>query len=186
MAEKQLSGTRVLMVVAPEQFRDEELLEPKRILEAQGAKVAVASTCKGTAKGMLGATVNPDMLIVEACARDFDAVTVVGGMGSPDFLWPDANLHRLLVEMHNENKVVAGICLSGAVLAKAGVLKGKKATVWPTPESLKVLEEGNAKYEKKPLVIDGKAITAEGPQAASDFGQAIVNLLMMSKSGAKV
>ena len=184
MAEKQLSGTRVLMVVAPEQFRDEELLEPKKILEAQGAEVVISSTRKGVAKGMLGATVNPDILIVDAHAKDFDAVTVVGGMGSPDFLWSDANLHRLLVEMHNDNKVVAGICLSGAVLAKAGVLSGKEATVWPTPESLQVLAEGNAKYQKKPLVVDGKVITAEGPQAASDFGQAIVNLL--TKSGAKV
>lgn len=184
MAEKKLAGRKVLMVVAPDQFRDEELLEPKKILEQEGAEVIVASTQPGEARGMLGARVRPDRQLSEVKAAEFDAVTVVGGMGSPEHLWDNSTLHGILREMKQSEKVVSAICLSGAALAKAGVLEGKAATVWPMPESLKALAEGKAKYQEKPVVQDGRVITANGPEAAREFGQTIVKEL--SRTAASV
>ncbi len=177
MAEKRLTGTRILMVIAPDQFRDEELLEPKKIFLEEGAQVVVASTRDGEAKGMLGARCQPDTLLAKASAGDYDAIVVVGGMGSPQHLWDCADLHRLLKEMDREEKVISGICLSGAALARAGVLAGREATVWPAPESLAALNAGKARYKKEPVVCDGRVITANGPEAARQFGQAIVKEL---------
>lgn len=184
MAGKKLADKKVLMIIAPDQFRDEELLEPKQALVNEGATVVIACRETKEAKGMLGAKVKPDMRLKDVKAQDFDAVTVVGGMGSPTYLWEDKDLHKLLQEMHNANKVVSGICLSGAVLARAGVLKNKNATVWPMPESIKALEEGQARYHKQPVVQDGKIITAVGPDAVKEFGEAIINEL--SRQTAKV
>jgi protease I len=107
----------------------------------------------------------------------YDAVVVVGGMGSPAHLWKDADLHGLIRQMKEADKVVSAICLSGAALAEAGVLEGKRATVWPMPESLDALARGGAQYEEKPVVKDGKLITANGPEAADEFGQAIAGEL---------
>jgi len=182
MADKKLAGTRILMVVAPEQFRDEELLEPKKIFEEEGAEVVVASTQAGEAKGMLGARVTPDAQIKDVKASEFDAVAVVGGMGSPDHLWQNDTLHNILREMNTTNKVVSAICLSGAALANAGVLESKEATVWPMPESLQALEKGKAKYKKQPVVKDGRTITANGPEAAREFGETIVKELAATKA----
>lgn len=182
MADKKLAGTRILMVVAPDQFRDEELLEPKKIFEEEGAEVVVASTRAGEAKGMLGAKVTPDAQITEVDASGFDAVAVVGGMGSPAHLWDNDTLHNILREMNQANKVVSAICLSGAALARAGVLESKDATVWPMPESLKALEDGKAKYKKQPVVKDGRTITADGPEAAREFGYTIVKELSGTKA----
>lgn len=177
MVGKRLSGKRVLMVIAPREFRDEELLEPRALLAEQGAQIDVASTAKGQATGMLGATVTPDLLLSEANAESYDAVIVVGGMGSPEHLWDNKDLHVLLQNIQSNNKVIAAICLSGAALARAGVLVGKNATVWPMPESLAALEHGKARYTKEPVVCDGKIITADGPGAASQFGTAIADAL---------
>ncbi len=182
MADKKLAGIRILMVVAPDQFRDEELLEPKRIFEEQGAEVVVASTRSGEAKGMLGAKVTPDAQITDLNASEFDAVTVVGGMGSPTHLWDNHTLHNILREMNQANKVVSAICLSGAALARAGVLERKEATVWPMPESLKALDEGKAKYKQQPVVKDGRTITANGPEAAREFGETIVKELSATRA----
>jgi protease I len=174
MAEKRLAGTRILMVIAPDQFRDEELLEPKQLLTEAGATVQVASTKSAEAKGMLGALVTPDLVLADAKSADYQAVIVVGGMGSPDHLWNEPKLHQIVRDLHKDNKVVAAICLSGAVLANAGVLKGKRATVWPMYESLKALSDGNAQYIEQPVVQDGKLITANGPEAAHQFGETII------------
>jgi protease I len=177
MAEGKLAGTKILMVIAPEQFRDEELLEPRAIFSEQGAEVVVASTRPGLSKGMLGASCMPDVLLKDVDSARFDAVVVVGGMGSPTHLWDCAELHELLKQMDKDDKIVSAICLSGAVLAKAGVLRERQATVWPMPESLAALEQGKARYLKLPVVCDGRTVTANGPEAASEFGLAVVREL---------
>lgn len=171
------AGKSVLFVVAPEGFRDEELLEPKRVLEAAGARTAVASTRPGVATGMLGAKVEAQAAVKDARPEEWDAVVVVGGAGSPKHLWEHAPLHALLRDRAKAGKVVAGICLSGAVLAKAGVLQGKKATCWPDPAAVAALGAGGAAYAKTGVVADGMVVTADGPPSARAFGEAIAKAM---------
>ncbi len=174
MPSKMLTGKKVLMVIAPDQFRDEELLVPRQILEENGAEVRVASRTKMECKGMLGARVKPDLLISEARMKDYDAIVVVGGMGSPEFLWGDDVLHALVAESDAAQKPTAAICLSGAVLARAGVLRGHFATVYETPESIREFEEGGATYTGQAVTVDGNLITGKNPDAARKFGEALL------------
>lgn len=176
-----LDGKNVLMIIAPNDFRDEELLEPQRILTEAGAKVVVASTQAGEAKGMLGAKVTPSTTVDKENSGKYAAVVVVGGMGSPEHLWENEHVHKLLQDSLNQHKVVAGICLSGAVLAKAGVLRGCEATVYATPESTLALEHGGATYKRDHVVHDGNVVTADGPEAAKDFAQAIIKAMSAVK-----
>lgn len=173
-----LAGKNILMVIAPKQFRDEELNHPKEIFEKEGAKVTVACKQMGKCSGMLGATATPDILIKDAKDGDYNAVVVVGGNGSPEHLWNDSQLHKLLQDADKSGKVIAGICLSGAVLAKAGVLKNKEATVYETPESLRELQNGGAKFTRKDVVVSGNIITANGPEAAKNFGNSIAEAII--------
>lgn len=177
MAEKTLNGIRVLMIIAPEDFRDEELLEPQQLLTEAGAKVTVASTRAGEAGGMLGAKLVPDAVVDEVKAADYHGVVVVGGMGSPTHLWNNAKVHQLLKDTHSAGRVAGAICLSGAVLANAGVLNGKRATVYVTDESVAALTAGGATYVKEHVVHDGNVVTADGPEAATEFGNALVKAL---------
>lgn len=182
MADKNLSGINVLMVIAHDQFRDEELLEPKKILLDSGANVVVASTKAGTAKGMMGANVEPDTTIDKVKAESFDAVVVIGGLGSPEHLWHNAALHQILQDSKKADKIIGAICLSGAVLANAGVIAGKRATVYETPESVKALADGKCTFINQPLVTDGNVVTANGPAAAADFGRALETAMRAMKS----
>lgn len=181
MADSRLVGVKVVMIIAPEEFRDEELLTPQKELVEAGATVKVASTRAGEAQGMLGAKVTPDLVVNNLRADDVDAAVIVGGMGSPEHLWDDRTLHTLVRNLHSQGKVVAAICLSGAALAKAGILQGRHATVWPMPESLKALKDGKANYVKEHVVQDGRIITADGPEAAHDFAQALIKELSKVK-----
>lgn len=168
---------RILFVIAPERFRDEEFLEPKRALEAAGHAVTVASTRKGTATGMLGARVPVGMTLSEVDPDAFDAIVIAGGAGSPDHLWNCAPLEAAIRSLHAAGKPVAAICLSGAVLARAGVLSGRRATVYPAPRAVLELKRGGATYVEEPVVTDGNLLTASGPEAAPAFGAALVQLL---------
>ncbi len=174
---KPLAGKRVLFVVSQEDFRDEELNHPREELLAAGAETFVAAREMRPAKGMYGAVAAPALRIRDAKAADYDAVVAVGGRGTPDHLWPDRDLKALLAEAKSKGKVVAGICLSGATLAIAGVLQGVEATCWPTDASLEHMRRGGARYVDRPVVAAGKIVTANGPPAARDFGKALVAAL---------
>lgn len=172
-----LTGVRVLVVVAPEDYRDEELLEPKRILEEVGATVDVASTKKGKAKGMKGGSVQATVALAEVDAKAYDAVLVVGGNGSAKFLWDDSSLRRILKIVAGQGKTVGAICLSGAVLAFAGLLNGRRATVWDDPKAIQALKDNGARYVPRGPIVDGNIVTGYGPEEAAAFGEAVRDLI---------
>ena len=163
-----------LMIIAQEMFRDEEYSIPKEILEKAGIKITTASNKTGIAKGKLGMTAKVDIEIKKAKAKDYDAVIFVGGPGCYGF-YEDGDALKIAKEAQAENKVLASICSAGGILAHAGVLKGKKATVFPSEGEL--LKEKGAIYSAKGLEIDGKIITADGPKNAKIFGEAILSSL---------
>ncbi|OYV02987.1 hypothetical protein CGW93_02995 [candidate division bacterium WOR-3 4484_18] len=167
---------KVLMLVAPNGFRDEEYTIPRRILEDNGAYITVASTCKGELKGMLGLKIQADTVIYQVNPLDFDAIVLVGGVGSTIY-WEDDSVHSMIKKANDSLKVVAAICLAPATLANAGVLTNKKATVFPTSTSLQIFEANNVRYVKDGVVITDRIVTASGPQFAEKFGESIWQLL---------
>lgn len=171
---KPLEGKRVVMIIAHQDFRDEELEEPTKLLEEQGAKVAVASSSMEQAQGMLGAQVLPDVLLENVKAADFDAVVFVGGKGASEY-WNDAKAHQIAREASQNGKVLGAICLAPVTLANAGVLKGKKATVWESESSR--LQKQGAHYTGAAVEVDGLIVTANGPEAAQEFGKALAAAL---------
>jgi len=169
---------RVLFIIAQKNFRDEELLHPKKILEDGGYQCDIASITREPAVGMLGAQVKPDLAVKEAKIDDYDAVIVVGGSGSPTLAEHEEVL-RLLQEAAANKKIIGAICLGPMVLARAGVLAGKKATIWCSPSKKEVsyLEDGGAQFVEQDVVQDGNIITANGPHAANEFGKTILKAL---------
>jgi len=168
---------KALIILMPENFRDEEFRIPKEKLEGSGVNVTVAGLQPGEAKGMLGMTTTPDILIDEISIDDYDVIIVPGGAGSPKYLWNNSDVHNLVREAYEKDKIVASICLSGVVLANSGILEGKNATVFATPESVRILEDKGANYLRQGVVVDGKIITADGPQSAERFADEILRLL---------
>ena len=168
---------KALMIIAPRDFRDEEYQEPKAILESEGVKVVVASTVAETARGMFGMQVTPDTTIDEVNPAEFDAVVVVGGSGSQTYLWNNSKVHQIVQALHQKEGLVAAICISPVVLAKAGLLKGKNATVFRTATTINELQKGGAVVLQAPVVVDGKIITGRGPEAAKEFGRKIAENL---------
>ena len=173
MAEVKLTGKKVLMVIPHTQFRDEELFEPKKIFEAEGAAVTVASTTARMCHGTQGGSVQSTLAIADAKSEDFDALVICGGPSVPQFFWNDKKLGELAAAISAAGKVVAAISLSIVVLAKAKLLAGKNATVYFLPQAIQELKTGGATYVDDPLVIQENLILAEGPTESARFGQAI-------------
>ncbi|MFC1558702.1 DJ-1/PfpI family protein [candidate division KSB1 bacterium] len=172
-----IQDKKILMIVAPDKFRDEEFSHPREIFLKEGADVTIASNSLGEAKGMFGARACVDKLISKINYNDYDCIVITGGSGSPEYLWDDKNLITLISDACKNGILVAAICLSGVVLARAGILKGIEATVYRTAESMEEYSKHGVKYTQKSIVKSGRIITADGPAAAREFGNTIVDNL---------
>lgn len=163
------------MVLAKEGFRDEEYIEPRKVLERYGAEVKVASLEKGAAVGMKGKEVDIDLSVAEVDPQLFDAVIFVGGDGMVP-LADNPSLIGLARDFHNAGgKIIAAICAAPAILANAGLLKGRVAVC--SPNVGKILAAGGTLYGNTDVAIAENIITAKGPLAAAQFGEAIAHAI---------
>ncbi len=174
---KPLANKSVLFVIARKEFRDEEYQIPKNILKRLGAKVIVASSDTGVAKGMRGLTVNIDTLISQIETFEFDGLVFVGGMGARKY-WDNEAAHNIIKSAAKGNKVIGAISTAPVILAKAGALRWRAATVWPSPKTKHILKQEKVEYVQRPLVTSDNIVTANGPITAKQFGEEIVRLLL--------
>lgn len=170
----QTEDSKIAMIIAKKDFRDEELLLPKSIFEDAGYKVVVFSVSLGKAQGMLGAVVNVEDTIDRIKSKDFEAVIFVGGVGASRY-WDNQTAHDIAKDTLANNKVLGAICIAPVILANAGVLEGKRATVWSSERGR--LETSGAKYTGASVEVDGNIVTGSGPQAAEEFAKAVLRLI---------
>jgi len=170
---------KILMLIAFKDFRDEEYFVPKEIFEKNGYLIETVSSQKGIALGASGNEAVVTKVPSEINPTDYEALVVCGGPGMIKNL-DNSDFQRLVLAFYQKNKLVAAICAGPALLAKAGILKGIKATVWSSSldkSLVKILETNGALYDKGPVVKDGQIITANGPDAAQEFAEKIVETL---------
>lgn len=173
-----LEGQKVLMIIAHEEFRDEEYDIPRKLLERNRAEITVASTEMSLAKGKLGMLVQPDILTKDVRAIDYDAIVLVGGSGAANY-FNDLIVQGLLRAAVERGRVIAAICIAPVILANAGILAGKKATVFSS--EIDSLEAAGAFYTGREVERDGDILTANGPEASGDFALALVKAIEWKK-----
>lgn len=157
-------------------FRDEEYSEPKKILEEAGIKVTTVSTSKGKAEGKFKMTADVDATLEEINPDEYDAAVLIGGPGALEHL-DNTKVHKIVKDFYLNGKIVAAICISPVILAHAGLLNGKKATVWADGKD--ELIKNGAVYTAIPVETDGLIVTANGPASAKEFGKKIVEMLKL-------
>lgn len=169
-----MSDKKAVLIIAKEIFRDEELFDTQTALEQASVSTTIASSIVGTCKGKLGATAKSTILINDISPDDYDAVIFIGGGGAMEYYESEVAIN-LAKETYNKGKVIAAICIGPRILANAGLLKGKTATCFES-EGQAITELG-ANYTANNVERDGMIVTANGPQASTEFGKTIAAVL---------
>jgi len=170
-------ANRVVLVIASKDYQPIEYSVSKKILEHSGIIVTTASEKAGTATASDGTTTDIDVTIDAISFDDYDALFVIGGKGSLTCL-DTPTVHDLLKRWAATKKPFGAICTPVRILAKSGVLEGKRATGWNGDGELdQIFKDANATYIKKDVVVDGNIVTAVGPTASQEFGAKILSVL---------
>ena len=172
-----MTNMKVLLIIAFQGFQPLEYEEPKKILQKAGVEVITGSDQTGTALSAIDKPVQVDIILDDVKIEDYDGVFFIGGPGALEHL-DNEKSYRIIRELSESDKAWGAICISPRILAKAGVLENKKATGWNDDGQLDdILEQVGAEYVRQPVVADDKLVTGWGPDAAQEFGKAILKIL---------
>lgn len=168
----------ILMVIAPKDFRDEEFFETKEELLDAGFTIVTASISKGICTGTKEGKTIAEVEMEELDTNEYQGVVFIGGPGCRIY-FEDPEAHRIAKEMDADEKLVAAICIAPVILAKAGLLKDKNATVFNS--EIETLKKVGANYTGLALTQDENIITANGPQSSRAFGELIAKTIAENK-----
>lgn len=163
---------KTVLVPLFEGFEEIEAITIIDVLRRGNIEVVTASLADRTVMGAHAIAVIADKLLDEVDVSQFDAIVLAGGAGTFR-LREDPRIAPILIAQANANKLVAAICAAPSVLSAAGLLKGKRATSFPSVKAQ--MEVGE--YLTDPVVVDGKIVTSRGAGTAMVFALKLVEIL---------
>lgn len=173
--EKKLDGKKVAILVA-NGFEQVELTEPRKALEAAGAKTEIVSPAEDEVQGWNHdekADLFPvDMPLKRARSDDYDALLLPGGVRNPDQLRGLTRAVEFVDGFFAAGKPVAAICHAPWMLIDAEVVKGRRITSWP---SLRTdLMNAGADWVDRDVVVDHGLVTSRKPADIPAFNQKMI------------
>ena len=124
----------------------------------------------GQVTGSHGISIGADRNFSGTDFSQYDGVILPGGMPGTTNLAADERVLALLRSFAAAGKLTAAICAAPTVLAKSGLLEGKKAVCYPGMEE----QLTGAKVSFDPVAVDGTVITSRGLGTAIPFALSIV------------
>lgn len=174
LEQEQAVSKAALMVVAPENFHDDEFSVTYDSLTQYDTRITIASTDTVPVTGMFGTVIKPDISLENLDTDDYDALIIIGGSGC-EHLWDNETLHAIVRDFDSGEKLIAAICIAPMVLGRAGILVDKIVTAYPAVRD--DIGKCCIRCTEADVEISGNVITCSQPSAAAGFAGAIISVL---------
>jgi 4-methyl-5(b-hydroxyethyl)-thiazole monophosphate biosynthesis len=140
--------------------------------------------------GRFGLKIKPDVLIDDIDAQEYDALAIPGGFHSHGFDEAyDAKVLNLAKSVYNSGGIIATMCVGILPVAKAGLLKGKRATTYPLSknhDNPRYLRKHGGQYSGKSIEIDDRIISCAGPAQSLHVVMIMLEMLLGSEEIKKI
>lgn len=156
--------TKALVIFYPDCIEFEAILAAQ-VLHEEHLAIEIATPDGSDYLGPSGIALRATHSYAEVHPEDYRVVIVPGG--NTKSVLENETLIGILRAANDAGATFGAICAGPLLLARAGLLKGRRFTHGYGPDSpLPYWQEGS--YEDRPVVVDGNIVTAK-PQAYIDF-----------------
>jgi len=180
-------ANKKIAILATDGFEYVELIEPRKALDAAGAKTEVVSPKQGEIKGWKftdwGDSVKVDVNLASADASDYDGLLLPGGVINPDKLRTEPKAVAFVKAFFEADKPVAAICHGPWMLVEAGVVNGRKLASWPSIRT--DIRNAGGEWVDEPVVTDQRIVTSRKPDDIPAFNQKILELFAGNRQQAQ-
>lgn len=154
-------------------FEETEAITVIDCLRRAGVSVDLVSIHELNVTGSHNISVVADKLIEDM--GDYDGLFLPGGQPGSTHLGNNERVLDLVRSYVKQDKWVSAICAAPTVLSKAGVIKGRHLTSYPTSNVNGMFDE--AIYHEDLVVVDGKLVTSRSMGTALHLGIKLVEVL---------
>lgn len=154
-------------------FEETEAITVIDCLRRAGVSVDLVSIHELNVTGSHNISVVADKLIEDM--GDYDGLFLPGGQPGSTHLSNNERVLDLVRSYVKQDKWVSAICAAPTVLSKAGVIKGRHLTSYPTSNVNGMFDE--AIYHEDLVVVDGKLVTSRSMGTALHLGIKLVEVL---------
>jgi protease I len=180
---QELKDLRVA-ILAENGFEQSELIEPRKALDAAGARTSVVSPQSGMIRGWShtdwGESVPVDVALDEAKPDDYDALLLPGGVMNPDRLRMQPKAVAFVKSFFDAGKPVGAICHGPWLVIEAGAARGRQMTSWPSLQT--DLRNAGADWVDRESVVDGNLVTSRKPDDIPAFNTAVIEQFSKARS----
>ncbi len=162
--------TRVLVVVAPYDFNDKQLVIITSMLLKANIEVMIVNSTGQATKGERGSVITPHGDFYHVDSKSFQGIIFIGGTGAAAYITNRRAL-QLAKEFFEAGKPVGAIGLSPTILAHAQIIRGKRVTARPTERDVMSMY---GQYTGAPVETDGNIITASSTGHTTEFMDAFI------------
>jgi 4-methyl-5(b-hydroxyethyl)-thiazole monophosphate biosynthesis len=153
-------------------FEELEVIAVIDILRRAGITIDLVGVPMTSIIGRNGIRLATDKRLNEIKIEEYDGIVLSGGGKNVENLMRSSIIIQAIQKLNSRGKLVAAICAAPKLLAKAGVLEKKRATIYPGLEKeLPYPRDGR-------VIVDGNIITSQGPGTALEFALKIVEILL--------
>lgn len=181
---QELQGIRVAILL-DDAFEQAEMVEPRKALDAAGAKTTLISKHTPQVQGWHhhtpADTFQVDLPLEQARAADFDALLLPGGALNADKLRTEEKAVQFVREIAEAGKPIAAICHAPWILIEAGLVGGRHMTSWPSLQT--DLRNAGATWTDEACVQSPGMVTSRKPDdIPGAFNPAMIRLFAGNRS----
>jgi protease I len=174
----QLNGKRIA-ILAANGVEQVEMTEPRKALDAAGAKTELVSPAHGKLQAWKhmekGDQFPVDVELASADPKNYDALVLPGGVANPDQLRMIPQAVEFVRSFFEQDKPVAAICHAPWMLIESGAVRGRTLTSWPSLQT--DLKNAGARWVDREVVEDNGLITSRKPDDLPAFNKKIIEVL---------
>lgn len=159
------------ILILTDTFEEVEALTQVDYLRRADIKVDMISiTGKLQVTSNRGITVLADDLIENIDLKEYAGIIIPGGLPAAFDIRDDKRVLDIIKKFDEEHKLISAICAGPSVLAKAGVLSGRNAVIYPGMED----ELLDANIKEDAICIDDNIITSRGAGLAGELAYTLI------------
>ena len=166
------------LIISADGYEDSELLVPYYRFLEEGIETDIASMTKGAIKGKHGYEVEATKTLADVAPGEYDMLVLPGGR-APASVRKEQKALEIAKHFFEKNKPVAAICHGPQILITAELLNGRRATCYRTVAD--ELKASGARYEDKPVIVDGNLVTSRQPSDLPAFMREVMKMARGSK-----
>jgi len=165
-------------IVVDDDFEQVEMTEPRKALDAAGARTTLISPARGEVHGMNhdvhADTFRVELPIAQANPDEFDALLLPGGALNADSLRVEPHAQQLARAMQQAGKPMAVICHAPWLLVSTTLVRGRTLTSYHTIQD--DIRNAGGNWQDREVVRDGNWVTSRQPSDLPAFNREMLNL----------